>query len=1430
MNKLLISPDDPEYQTDDRFKLHFSGLTNLLLPFDGTIVLPRPPHGDDPARLDAIRHLNHPDWIFYSMLYPRAARADEAGLEIVFPSLRGFDNKPFGLGAAIRPTAGKVMVLVARGHTLLDDFDGEGIFDKKPFYSPRYPDNASLSSLPNVIVIHLDKASGDLVLPSGAQLPSGDPSVASSPFHAPEGFSPFTSDDGAIQHLKSALTGGTFSGEIYGFDLAGNIIDGYALAIALEFGDINDTGSGDPPQANEMFLQLVDAHGRPLDPNGTTARSLDFDPPLSAVTVGDGGGGLMKATFPDPAKPDLEIKFALDDGALDTSLLFGEFPYQFRHTRVGLWPGFGHGLKTIKTTDPVVLKLAEDFPSTQSLPPFARICVLHPGDEFQTKAGGEIDVEGVHLDNKFRLYTDDNRVTVFNTGEAYFADIVKEAEDRPLEILEGVYLTNWKSQPNVFMHGRMVGYGVERNNAKDDEIRAVVADLIAPHKFVIARLDPLEDPPPEDPPPEDPVDPADEKKDYLLLTRKAEFASSQSFQMYVEELASAGAANPFIPIHRGFVRQGGPAAWVLTGDGTGPHPSFRLSASWKNSVGRVELAKDTLAIPAPTSPASGLMRFPEGLLALGVDGGDPPGATLRQVAGYAQILDDLVADTVDGSGQPVEQSFDDTGRDLRVIFLHLESGLYEVIPLSRTDPPVPGDPFDVLLHSFERLFCTDEMAVALVDWPAVPADFDLSTALLTHWRKIAYPIVAFERGEIPLSKEELGGWLRDLIATRSGLDLRALYWEHTQANLSPGLALDRGLSNSAAIAAVLNRSVLSKSGMAVRDRSTRQLGSFHQKGVVLVKRDPTTYPDGKTRHRVVAYVGGIDLAHGRWDTEGHYHLDPERQNGGGWRDVQIKIEGGAALDVLKNFTQRWKALVDFDASSLCKPANVVNGMEKAFKVPKHLIDLGEPGPLTQVTRTWPPASCHAGLGSTAFVGQDGELGALESYLKAIRNARKFILINDQYLFGIEIAQAIREALLRPDGPECAMIMLPINLSEVEIVDPVIYKTRKRAFDTLFYGAAFEGGAAPDPTDPHRYEVNPTTGPSLRDRIAIVTPVNRNGDEIYVHSKQMIVDDVFMTIGSANFTFRGSTYEMEINAATVDRLLQQGGGVAVREQRIELCRRMLGLPMAYATLLQDWNACFQMFKAIETETQPTDPTSNSSPGTLNLHPLPPMIKQLPPGFAPKLGAEHQGYNQGVSFVMDLDNNSSGMLWLMRNAIDIDGRDTASDQILIDGVQLFTNIAYLYRDTSYLSEFPHNPPSPYGRLTFDLNALKTTMEGIVDGGDTLSLIVSIAIEPSDPSDPPFSTEYGRYVVTLDGSMSRNIVIEKMSGGELLLPIHVDRRVDVGAELKSGGGTGPVVGVGAHAFDVASPTDPLPGDPPPVTNGVFIDATVALNPPPP
>ena len=278
-----------------------------------------------------------------------------------------------------------------------------------------------------------------------------------------------------------------------------------------------------------------------------------------------------------------------------------------------------------------------------------------------------------------------------------------------------------------------------------------------------------------------------------------------------------------------------------------------------------------------------------------------------------------------------------------MIFLHLDSGRFELIPLNRTMRRSPEKPDHASYLRAAVLHRRDGgRAGRLAGLGRGPRPHGPPLQPLAQDRVPARRLPAGHPADVDRGARRLAP--HSSSPTKPTLDLRALYWEHTQANLAPGQPLDRGLTNSAAITAVLNRSVDGKSGMAVRDRSTRQLGSFHQKAVVVVKSDPIPSPDGNKRHRVVAYVGGIDLAHGRWDTDEHYHLDPERQEGSGWRDVQIKLEGDAALDVLKNFTQRWQALIDFDASSPCRPANVVNNMSKPFKVPTHVRALRRTGP------------------------------------------------------------------------------------------------------------------------------------------------------------------------------------------------------------------------------------------------------------------------------------------------------------------------------------------------------------------------------------------------------------------------------------------------------------------------------------------------------
>ena len=84
----------------------------------------------------------------------------------------------------------------------------------------------------------------------------------------------------------------------------------------------------------------------------------------------------------------------------------------------------------------------------------------------------------------------------------------------------------------------------------------------------------------------------------------------------------------------------------------------------------------------------------------------------------------------------------------------------------------------------------------------------------------------------------------------------------------------------------------------------RTRGAHHQKFVVI------RYADDPTRD--VAYVGGIDLCHGRRDDENH-HGDPQAVEIAkaygptpAWHDVQVAIQGPAVHDVETTFRERWE--------------------------------------------------------------------------------------------------------------------------------------------------------------------------------------------------------------------------------------------------------------------------------------------------------------------------------------------------------------------------------------------------------------------------------------------------------------------------------------------------------------------------------------------
>ena len=83
--------------------------------------------------------------------------------------------------------------------------------------------------------------------------------------------------------------------------------------------------------------------------------------------------------------------------------------------------------------------------------------------------------------------------------------------------------------------------------------------------------------------------------------------------------------------------------------------------------------------------------------------------------------------------------------------------------------------------------------------------------------------------------------------------------------------------------------------------------------------------------------------------------------------------------------------------------------------------------------------------------------------------------------------------------------------------------------------------------------------------------------IYVHSKTMIVDDIFLCQGSANINQRGHYHDGEANIFSIPQNLKNGRENPVRDLRLRLWAEMLNLPREMAAgILRDPIAAAELF--------------------------------------------------------------------------------------------------------------------------------------------------------------------------------------------------------------------------------------------------------------
>jgi phosphatidylserine/phosphatidylglycerophosphate/cardiolipin synthase-like enzyme len=164
------------------------------------------------------------------------------------------------------------------------------------------------------------------------------------------------------------------------------------------------------------------------------------------------------------------------------------------------------------------------------------------------------------------------------------------------------------------------------------------------------------------------------------------------------------------------------------------------------------------------------------------------------------------------------------------------------------------------------------------------------------------------------------------------------------------------------------------------DSKERPLHCHHEKAIVVDDR--------------VAFVGGIDLTSesgDRFDSIAH----PARGQVG-WHDACTRIEGPAVADVARHFGMRWREVTG-QKLPLAQPAGNTGSVE------------------LQIVRTIPEQIYRS--------VPRGDLRILESYVRALKSPRRFIYLENQFLWSPEISSILADKLRNPPSDDFRLLVV-----------------------------------------------------------------------------------------------------------------------------------------------------------------------------------------------------------------------------------------------------------------------------------------------------------------------------------------------------------------------------------------------------------------------
>ena len=290
-------------------------------------------------------------------------------------------------------------------------------------------------------------------------------------------------------------------------------------------------------------------------------------------------------------------------------------------------------------------------------------------------------------------------------------------------------------------------------------------------------------------------------------------------------------------------------------------------------------------------------------------------------------------------------------------------------------------------------------------------------------------------------------------------------------------------------------------------------GSHHQKFVVI---------DGS-----LAFLGGMDVCEARWDDRRHLADNPVRLSHGHpqkpYHDAQAWLAGRETARALEDlFTERW---------------------QRAGGPPLELRP-------TRPTEVSVRGSLSIGGGTVALSRTapqpDGNtIREVERLFEdAIAAADRLIYIETQYLSSRRIREALVQRMRAPGRPRPEIVIVVNEHAEALKEELAVGLRQARNLQVL-------------------REVASQTGCALGCYFSLCDGAHETFRATYIHSKLMIVDDRFLTVGSANLTNRSMGLDSELHVtwereSDGDRLVD-----AIRNVRVSLLAEHTGLSGADA---------------------------------------------------------------------------------------------------------------------------------------------------------------------------------------------------------------------------------------------------------------------------